>query len=115
MSYGKRLDAAIKMANSSRALVAKAAGVSVQAIGQCIREETEFLKVDGSAKAAALLDVDHYWLATGEGRPRPDRVWPFEFILPSQYKQLDPDIKRRIEGELAGEWLRVQSKNVSNS
>nr|WP_319566243.1 helix-turn-helix transcriptional regulator [uncultured Rhodoferax sp.] len=111
MSYGQRLEAAIKLANSSRAEVAKAAGITVQAVGQCIRGETEFLKVDGSAKAAALLDVDHLWLATGEGNPRPDRAWPFTLILPHQYRQLDAEFKRHLENDIAGEWMRVQQAN----
>ncbi len=111
MSYGKRLEQAIKLAGSSRAAAANAAGLSVQAIGQCIRGETEFLKVDGSARVAAFLDVDHYWLATGEGKARPDRAWPFSLILPSQYKQIDSEFKRHLENDLAGEWMRVQVKN----
>ena len=40
--------------------------------------------------------------------------WPFELISPTQYKQLDPAIKRRIESELAGEWMRVQSERTGN-
>jgi transcriptional regulator with XRE-family HTH domain len=115
MTYGKRLEEAIKIAGSSRAKVATAAGLTVQAIGQCIRGETEFLKVDGSARAAAFLDVDHFWLATGEGKPRPDRAWPFELILPSQYKQIDADFKRHLENDLAGEWMRVQAKSGTNN
>ena len=41
--------------------------------------------------------------------------WPFELILPSQYQQIDADVKRRLESELAGEWMRVQVKNGTNN
>lgn len=115
MTYGKRLQEAIDLAGSSRALVAKAAGVTVQAIGQCINGQTEFLRADGAAKAAAFLEVDHLWLATGEGKPRPERAWPFELILPHQYRQLDPEFKRHIENDIAGEWMRHQMKTGTES
>ena len=41
--------------------------------------------------------------------------WPFELISPTQYKQLDPEFRRHIENDLAGEWLRVQSKSGTNN
>ena len=113
MSYGKRLAEAIKLAGSSRKEVAKAAGLTEQAIGQCIRGETEFLKVDGSAKAAAFLDVNHHWLATGEGNPRPDRAWPFTLFMPNEYRQLDDAIKDSVENELAGA-IQRQKLKVAN-
>ena len=114
MSYGSRLQEAMRLAGKSREELAVAAGVTVQAIGQCSRGETKFLKVDGSAKAAAFLDVDHYWLATGDGNPRPDRAWPFELFLPSEYAKLDQSVKTAIENELAGAILR-QKRQVANS
>lgn len=112
MSYGKRLEQAIKLAGSSRTKVAEAVKLTPQAIGQCIRGDTEFLKVDGSAKVAAFLDVDHYWLATGEGSPRPDRAWPFTLFLPSQYKKLDQKLRDQVENELAG---AVQRQEMANA
>lgn len=55
VTYGERLDSAIKMANSTRKRAAVAAGLTERAIGQCIRGETTALKVDGSARVAAFL------------------------------------------------------------
>lgn len=40
-----------------------------------------------------------------------DVNWPFPMILPSQYKQLDPEFKRHLENDIAGEWMRVQQAN----
>ena len=77
MSYGDRLDQAIRLARSSRAAVATATGVSVQAIGQVIRGETVALTAENSARAAKELRVDHHWLATGEGSPTPKANCPF--------------------------------------
>lgn len=113
MTYGERLDAAIKMANSSRKLLAKAAGVTEQAIGQCIRGETEFLKVESSARAAAFLDVDHFWLATGEGKARPDRAWPFELFSRPDYMMLPQKEREDAENSLAGAIQRLKQSRAA--
>lgn len=113
MTYGERLDAAIKLAGSSRKLVAKAAGVTEQAIGQCIRGETEFLKVESSARAAAFLDVDHFWLATGEGKARPDRAWPFELFSRADYFLIDKKERDSAENELAGAIQRIKQRKAA--
>jgi transcriptional regulator with XRE-family HTH domain len=71
MSYGGRLQAAMDLAQIDRAELAKQIGISVQAIGQVIVGQTKALTAENSAKAARVLAVDHHWLATGEGEPRP--------------------------------------------
>lgn len=110
MTYGERLDEAIKMAGSSRKAVAEATGLTVQAIGQCIRGETEFLKVDSSARAAELLDVDHFWLATGAGKARPDRAWPFELFSRSEFLLLPTKDREDAENSLAGAIQRAKQR-----
>ena len=90
-------------------------GITYQAQEKLKAGRSKAMNAENCAKTAIFLEVDFLWLATGQGRPRPSSVWPFEFILPSQYKKLDPNVKRRIESELAGEWLRVQAESVSNS
>jgi transcriptional regulator with XRE-family HTH domain len=106
MNYGKRLEKSIELAKSSRKAVAKAAGVSVQAIGQVIRGETSALTAENHVRAARFLEIDSFWLATGEGKPRPDSVWPFESFLPSQYHALDKSLKLEIEDRLVGAIMR---------
>lgn len=113
MTYGERLDAAIKLAGSSRKLVAKAAGLTEQAIGQCIRGETEFLKVESSARVAAFLDVDHFWLATGEGKSRPDRAWPFELFYRSDFMLLSTKEREDAENALAGAIQRLKQSKAA--
>ncbi|MEO8391193.1 hypothetical protein [Polaromonas sp.] len=113
MTYGERLDAAIRLAGSSRKLVAKAAGVTEQAVGQCIRGETEFLKVESSARAAAFLDVDHFWLATGEGKARPDRAWPFELFSRPDYMMLSQKDREDAENALAGAIQRLKQSKAA--
>lgn len=108
MGYGDRLQQAMDLSGKSRADLARALGKSVQAIGQCIRGETGALTAENSARAAALCRVDRYWLATGEGHPRPDRAWPFELFGPDEYALISQDYRRRIESELAGEVQRAK-------
>ena len=112
MSYGKRLQEAIELANASRVVVAHAAGVSVQAIGQVIREETTALTAENSARVAAALKVDHFWLATGEGKPRPDRAWPYEHFSSDQFfRFLTAEERKENEALLWGKIMMAEKKN----
>lgn len=108
MGYGDRLQQAMDLSGKSRGDLARALGKSVQAIGQCIRGETGALTAENSARAAALCRVDHYWLATGEGHPRPDRAWPFDLFGPDDYELIPFEYRKRIENELAGEVQRAK-------
>lgn len=56
---------------TDRAKLAKACGISVQAVGQVLLGKSKAFSADSSARAARFLRVDPYWLATGEGEPRP--------------------------------------------
>lgn len=71
MSYGKRLERALKLAGKERKELADNINVSVQAIGQVIVGKTAALTAENSARAAKFLKVDHHWLATGEGVAHP--------------------------------------------
>lgn len=72
-SYGARLQQAMELARvPDRAKLAAACGISVQAVGQVLNGKSKAFAADTSAKAARFLRVDHYWLATGEGEPRPE-------------------------------------------
>lgn len=111
MNYGERLGYAIKLAGSSRRLLAQAVGLTEQAIGQCIRGETEFLKVEGSARAAAFLGVNHWWLATGEGEPQQDEGWPFNLFTRSDYALLTQQQRDDAENALAGAIQRARGES----
>jgi transcriptional regulator with XRE-family HTH domain len=107
MTYGNRLDQAIKLAKSSRKALGEAIGITEQAIGQVIRGDTEALKAPHSAKAARFLKVDHHWLATSEGEPRPNAGWPFMSFGPSEYFRLSPELRLEIEDRLLGAIVRT--------
>lgn len=71
MSYGKRLEEAIDLAQSSRQKLAASIKVSLQAIGDVINGKTKAFTAENNSRAARFLRVDTDWLATGDGDPRP--------------------------------------------
>lgn len=102
VTYGERLNLAIKLAGSSRAAVAEAVGASVQAIGQVIRGDTVALTAENSARAAEALRVDHFWLATGEGEPRPKSAFPLSDDLLKELSNLGQSEIIRVENSVRG-------------
>lgn len=70
MTYGERLQEALGLAGRDRKDLARHLEVSVQAIGQIVNGPGQ-LTAFNSAHAAKYLKVDHHWLATGDGEPRP--------------------------------------------
>lgn len=71
-TYGKRLAHAIELAGGMKQTeLADAIGVKKATVNQVLSGKTNCLNAPNSALAARLLKVDHDWLATGEGEPRP--------------------------------------------
>lgn len=71
-TYGERLAHALTLEPvRTRGALAEHLDISDQAVGAVIRSTTSQLKALNSARAAHFLRVDHHWLATGEGSPRP--------------------------------------------
>ncbi len=51
---------------------------------------TSEMTASNNSKAAKFMKVDPDWLATGEGEPRSERIWPFgDAITPTQFFALD--------------------------
>jgi len=69
MSYSERFRQALLRPGKSRAGVAAAMGVSVQAVGQIVRGTTKSATAANNALAAAYFGCDPNWLATGRGTP----------------------------------------------
>ena len=70
MEYGARLAVALGLAGATRDSLAKALGVSVQAIGQVILGTTKAMTAENTMLAARFLGVSPFWLATGKETPR---------------------------------------------
>lgn len=97
--YGERLLQAMKLAKlperEGRAKLAAALKITVQAVGMVINGKTKAFAAEQSARAARYLEVDHFWLATGEGEPRPPRPSEDAIALARQYDRLSDEEKRR--------------------
>lgn len=115
MTYGTRLDQAIKLAKASRKALGEAMGISEQAVGMVVRGDSGAFNVENSARAARFLRVDHHWLATGEGEPRPKSGWPFLSFGPAEYFSLDDDLRQEIEDRLLGAVVRTSSAKERRS
>lgn len=114
MTFGKRLDQAIKLAKLSRKAVGLAVGISEQAVVMVIRGETNAFTAENAAKAARALRVDVYWLATGEGDPRPNSGWPFLSFGPAEFFRLDPALRQEVEDRLLGAIVRTAKPSDSS-
>lgn len=74
--YGARLKLAMELNGwTNQAALARAIGVQKATINQVLTDDpdkvqTKYLNALNSARIARILNVDHHWLATGEGEPR---------------------------------------------
>lgn len=100
MSYGDRLDTAMKAIDVDRKALASHLDISVQAVGQVLTGRTKALDAANHIRAALYLKCDPLWLATGEGSRTPRRApqaWPFARLSPEQWATIDPSLKDKIE------------------
>lgn len=101
-TYGQRLSTAMELARvTDRAKLADALDISVQAVGMVLAGKTRALTAENSAKAARFLKVDHYWLATGEGEPRPTgKISDEAMDFARRYDHLNETERRRLSALL---------------
>lgn len=75
MDFAHRLAHAMELAGLPKyggaSQLARAIGTTPQATLQVLKGETKSLTAENTAKAARFLKVDWFWLATGQGQPRP--------------------------------------------
>lgn len=75
MTFPQRLAQALQLSGMKQSELAEAMGVKKQTISSYLTAkrdgEDRAMSASNAAKAARILKVDHYWLATGEGDPRP--------------------------------------------
>lgn len=112
MSYGQRLAQAMELARVDRARLARELEVSVQAIGQVLLGKSKSLTADKSAKAARLLRVDHFWLATGEGEPRPPGLSEEALAFAVRYDRLNVTERTRMSALLVAARDGVSDEQV---
>lgn len=104
-TYSERLNHAMVLAGltgrDARAKLAEGLGVTVQAVGQVITSPNRSFSAEISAKAARFLRVDHYWLATGEGEPRPKSAVSAEAMeFARRYDKLDAEGRAKFSAAI---------------
>lgn len=80
MPYGDRFKEGLARPGRSRAGVAKAMGVSQQAVYAIVAGKTKSATAENNAAAAAYFGCDPTWLASGKGRPNWNSTAPFQSI-----------------------------------
>lgn len=101
-TYGQRLAHALTLAPpKTRGELAGCLEISEQAVGAVIRGETSQLTALNSARAAQFMRVDHHWLATGEGIPRPKpALSPLGVDLATAFDNAPPQVRDRLYAAL---------------
>lgn len=67
MTFGRRLEMALHKRKMTRTALAAAVGISRVSISQVISGSSNAMSAENCARAARALQVNQYWLATGEG------------------------------------------------
>lgn len=90
-TFQERLEKAMEKTGTSPRELADGLGLTYQAVKKVVDGKTRQMAADNCAHAAKFLKVNHWWLATGEGAPKPVEVWPFSQDLQTKVWSLGPD------------------------
>lgn len=66
VDYSERFNEAMKLRSVSTSMLAKELGITYQAIKKILDGKSAALSAENNAKAAKYLQINSYWLATGE-------------------------------------------------
>ena len=113
VEYRDRLASAMEKAGVTTQDLANHLKVSYQAVKKVLDGKSTSLNAANSAQAGRILRVDHHWLATGEGDPRPQENWPFEAFSPGDYYNLDIALREEIEDRLLGAIHRAKRSKAA--
>jgi len=74
VDYAERLAGAMKHSGASKTTLARAIGISYQAVKKVLDGGSHSLSAENNAKAARYLGVSSHWLATGDGQMLADTL-----------------------------------------
>jgi transcriptional regulator with XRE-family HTH domain len=100
VTYAERLQVAMDAAGVSSSELARALGVSYQAIAKTLRGSTKSLTAQNNAAAAERLGVSTDWLATGHGRRRERPLSPLALDLARAFDELPADRRGAMHAHL---------------
>jgi transcriptional regulator with XRE-family HTH domain len=108
--YGKRLKIAMGLAglleadgevkSGAMAKIGSELGISGSAVGMVLSGQTKQFTPENSAKAARFLKVDHFWLATGEGEPRPAGLSEDAMAWARRFDKLDANGRAKFSAAI---------------
>lgn len=88
-TLGKRIDHAITESGTSPASVAKACGITVQAVYAWMRDEVKNLQAENLFAVADITGFEARWIGTGEGPEKAPPGGSREKRLVEVYRNLD--------------------------
>lgn len=100
VSYNERLQQALALAKVDKRALAAHLGISYTGMEKALDGRTKALTAANNARAAAFLQIDPCWLATGEGEPRSERVWPYKRLTPRQWGSISQEARELAENML---------------
>lgn len=112
-SYAERLALAMNEQRMHPQTLANHLDLSLQAVRKVLGGHSAAFSVPNHFKAAEILRVDAYWLATGEGKMVSEKVWPFVLTTPEQIQKLNSD-NLEIVQNLALQLLKAQSLPIAS-
>lgn len=97
--YHDRLNKSMQRASSNVHALAKALGISYQAVKKAMDGKSK-LTAENNSVAAEFLGVSSDWLATGRGSMDRATDWPFRKIAFERFIALDADDRAACQHEL---------------
>ena len=100
VEYKDRLALAMSLAKVSEHQLAGALSLTYQGIKKAMAggdKGTSAMSALNNARAAAFLQVDPNWLATGLGEPRSERIWPFAQLTAEQWFSIPLSLREAAE------------------
>ena len=107
--YNERLNASMKKAGKDIHALAKALGISYQAVKKALDGKSK-LTAENNSKAADFLGVSSDWLATGKGDDERSSEWPFRKIAYARFMALDADDRAACQHELLSAIEKLEAR-----
>jgi len=103
MSYAERLAKALDAAGLNQSELARALGITTASVSNIMTGASKSMAADNSVRAAKLLNVSPYWLATGQGPMRPAGTSPLATRMAAEFDRLVPDsMRERVYAQVMG-------------
>lgn len=133
VDFSERLATALAHSNVSTKELRDYLGISYQAMKKLESGLSKSFTAENCARAARFLQVDLFWLATGEGNmvaraqdhpthhvaeAQPLSLnfgWPFATVTAQQYAQLSDAQRGMVEGYIGGLLAKTKDNHIKSS